>query len=84
HGPFATKLAQNLKDNNECSCGKEQTTKHLWESCELKHLCNKEPQLTKLLQDKHKRREFQFLLKEMEKRLKNEERQEQKCGQKAR
>jgi len=34
---------------------------------------NTEPSLTKVLQDKDKRIEFQLLLKEMEKRLKDEE-----------
>jgi len=74
HGPFAAKLAQmNLKESDRCTCGSEQTTKHLWESCpksELKHLHNMESNLTKILQDKDKRKKFQLLLKEMEKRLK--------------
>jgi hypothetical protein len=76
-GPFAAKLAQmNLKESDKCSCGSAQTTKHLWESCtksELKHLHNTEPNLTKILQDKDKRKEFQLLVKEMERRLKDEE-----------
>jgi len=31
YGSFAAKLAHDFKDINECSCGKEQVTKHLWE-----------------------------------------------------
>ncbi|KAH0950378.1 hypothetical protein HN011_009116 [Eciton burchellii] len=77
HGPFAAKLAQmNLKESDKCKCGSAQTTKHLWESCtksELKHLYDTEPNLTKILQEKDKRKEFQFLAKEMKKRLKDEE-----------
>jgi len=76
HGTFATKLAQmNLKESDKCTCGSAQTTKHLWESCtksELRHLHDTKPNLTKILQDKDKRKEFQ-LLKEMEKRLRDEE-----------
>jgi len=52
--------------------------RHLWESypkSELKYLRNTEPDLTKILQDKDKCKEFQFLLKKMEKRLKDEENQ---------
>jgi len=77
HGPFAAKLAQmNLKESNKYTCGSAQTTKHLWKSCtksELKYLYDTESNLTKVLQDKDKRKEFQFLVKEMEKRLKDEE-----------
>jgi hypothetical protein len=77
HGPFAAKLAQmNLKESDKCTCGKAQTTKHLWESCtksELRHLHDTEPNLTKILQDKNKRKEFQLLVKDMEKRLKDKE-----------
>jgi len=66
HGPFAAKLAQmNLKENDECTCGSAQTTKHLWEACtksEPKHLYDTEPNLTKILQDKDKRKEFQLLV----------------------
>jgi len=79
HGPFTAKLAQmNLKDSDKCTCGSEQTTKHLWESCprsELKYLHNMDPNLTKILQDKDKCKKFQLLLKEMEKRLRDEENQ---------
>jgi hypothetical protein len=81
HGPFAEKLAQmNLKENDKCICGSAQT-KHLWESCtksELKHLYDTEPNLTRILQDKDKRKEFQLLVKEMKKKLKDEEYQS-KC-----
>jgi hypothetical protein len=66
----------NLKESDKCSCGSTQTTKHLWESCtksELKQLYDTEPNLTKILQDEDKRKKFQLLVKEMEKRLKNEE-----------
>jgi hypothetical protein len=78
HGSFAAKLAQmNLKESDKCTCGRAQTTKHLWESCrksEPKHLYdNTEPNLTKILKDKDKRKEFQLLVKEMEKRLKDGE-----------
>jgi hypothetical protein len=72
HEPFAAKLAQmNLKESDICTCGSAQTTKHLRESCrksELKHLYN-----TEVLQYKDKRKEFQLLLKEMKKRLNDEE-----------
>jgi hypothetical protein len=75
--PFAAKLAQmNLKESDKCSCGSAQTTKHFWISCtksELKHLHNTKPNLIKILQDKDKRKEFQLLVKEMEKILKDEE-----------
>jgi len=77
HGAFVAKLAQmNLKESDKCSCGNAQTIKHLWESCaksELKHLHDTEPNLPKILQDKDKRKAFQLLVKEMEKRLKDEE-----------
>jgi len=53
------------------------TTKHLWESCtksELRRLHDTEPNLTKILQDKDKdNKEFQLLVKEMEKRPRDEE-----------
>ncbi|KAH0945800.1 hypothetical protein HN011_002044 [Eciton burchellii] len=77
HGPFAAKLAQmNLKKSDKCMCGSAQTTKHLWESCtksELRRLHDTEPNLTKILQNKDKRKEFQLLVKEIEKRLRDEE-----------
>ncbi|KAH0949467.1 hypothetical protein HN011_003729 [Eciton burchellii] len=77
HGSFAAKLAHmNLKESDKCSCGSAQTTKHLWESCtksELKHLHDTESNLTKIPQDKDKRKEFQLVVKEMEKRLRDEE-----------
>jgi len=60
----------NLKENDKYTCDNEQTMRHLWESypkSELKYLCNTEPDLTKILQDKNKCKEFQFLLKKMEK-----------------
>jgi len=67
HEPFTAKLAQmSLKDSDKCICGSEQTTKHLWESCsksEFKHLHNIEPNLTKILQDKDKCKEFQSSFK---------------------
>jgi len=79
HRSFAAKLAQiNLKNRDKYICGSEQTTKYLWESCpksKLKHLHNMESNLTKMLQDEDKCKEFQLLLKEMEKRLRNEENQ---------
>jgi hypothetical protein len=75
HGPVAAKLAQiNLRESDKC--GSAQTTKHLWESCtksELRRLHDTEPDLTKILQDKDKRKEFQLLAKEMEKRPRDEE-----------
>jgi len=56
YGPFAAKLAQmNLKENDKCACGSEQTAKHLWESCaksEFKHLRNR----TELDKDTNKRK----------------------------
>jgi len=71
--PFAAKLAQMaLKESDKCTCGSAQITKHLWESCtksELRRLHDTEPNLTKILQDKEKRKEFHLLVKEMEKRL---------------
>jgi len=63
----------NLNENDKYMCGSKQTTKHFWESwpkSELKYLYNIESNLTKILQDKRKK--FQHLLKEMEKRLKDE------------
>jgi len=67
------------KDSDKCTCGSEQTTKHLWESCprnELEYLHDMEPNLTKILQDKDKCKEFQLLLlKEMKKQLRDEENQ---------
>jgi len=79
HGSFAAKLVQmNLKKSNKYIYDSKQIIKHLWKSCpksELKHLCNTEPNLTKILQNKNKRKEFQLLLKEIEKRLKDEENQ---------
>ncbi|KAH0955277.1 hypothetical protein HN011_000717 [Eciton burchellii] len=77
HGPFAAKLAQMiLKESDKCTCGSAQTTKHLWESCtksELRRLHDTESKLTKILQDKDKHKEFQLLVKEMEKGLRDEE-----------
>jgi hypothetical protein len=77
HGPLAAKLAQmNPKESDKCTCSSAQTTKHLWESCtksELRHLHDTESNLTKMLQDKDKRKEFQLLVKEMEKRPRDEE-----------
>jgi hypothetical protein len=78
----------NLKESNKCTCGRE-TTKHLWKSCpksELKYLHNTELNLIKIRQNKDKPKEFQLLLKKMEKRIKDEENQfkNQKCGQKIR
>jgi len=71
-GPFA-KLAQ-LKLKDKCRCGKEQTTEHLrelWSKCERME----QRAAIKILQDRHKQKEFQLLLKKMEKRLEDEERQ---------
>jgi len=81
HGSFAAKLAQmNLKDSDKCTSGSEQTTKHLWESCprsELEYLhgieYGTEPDKNTTSEDKYK--EFQLLLKEIEKRLRDEENQ---------
>jgi len=50
----------NLKDNNKCSCDKEQKKIFGSPESELGHLSDKEPQLTKILQDKDKRKEFQL------------------------
>jgi hypothetical protein len=66
----------NLTESDKCLCGSTQTTKYLvWNHAqrELKHLHDTEPNLTKILQDKDKRKEFQLLVKEIEKRLKDEE-----------
>jgi len=75
HGPFAAKLAQ-MTLSDKCTSGSAQTTKHLWESCtksERRRLHDTEPNITKILQDKDKRKEFQLLVKEIEKRLRDEE-----------
>jgi len=64
-----SKASTDEPESDKCPCGSAQTTKHLWESkSELKHLQDTEPNLTKILQDKDK-----LLVKEMEKRLKDEE-----------
>jgi len=58
----------NLKDNSECSCGKEETN-IFGNHPKSEYLSNKEPRVIKILQDEDKRGEFQLLLKEMEERL---------------
>ncbi|KAH0944758.1 hypothetical protein HN011_002237 [Eciton burchellii] len=64
-------------ESDKCTCGSAQTTKHLWESCtksQLRRLHDTEPNLTKILQDKDKdNKEFQLLVKEMERRPRDEE-----------